>query len=129
MPAFVAVIKLAWISGVVLLNVRDRFVNQTQRNFGRHGFAARIPGGDRKRTLVARLVLLPIGFHVDREKLLHWRNDHLLSIYEQLRITHHSRAEVDIRNVFLLDWQLDQPGRSGDVHQFVTVEILAFDTK
>ena len=82
-----------------------------------------------ERSFFARLILFAIGFHIDRQKLLHRRHDDLLRVDKQLRVADHRGAEIDVRNMLLFDRQLDQFRRAGDVDQLVTVEIFAFDAE
>src|SRR6185503_16236935 len=129
MRALVAVVKLPWISGVVLLNVFDRFVNETKSNLSRNRKAFRILCTYAKSSFFLWLVLFTIGVDCDVEKPFHRRDHNLFLSCKGLSIANHQRAEIDVGNVLLLDRQFDQFCVSGHMDQTVTEQVFTFDTK
>ena len=73
--------------------------------------------------------MLAIGLYVNRKKLLHGRNDDLLLVDIELRLTNHRGIEINVRDMLVLDRQFNELCRSGDMNQFVAIEIFAFHTE
>src|SRR6266545_5096227 len=85
--------------------------------------------GDGERALFPRLVLLAVGFHFDREETLRWGNDDLFGVRENLAVADHHRAQEDVGCVPLLNRNLDEFDRAGEVDELITVQILALDAE
>ena len=119
-------VKLSRIARIIRLDVINRFIHYPQGHFGRHGFAILVAGGDGESPGVPRLVFVAIGFHIDLEKILEGRNDHLFCIQEDLRVADHRGTQEDIGDMLFLNGQLEEFHGARKVDELVTVEVLAF---
>ena len=61
--------------------------------------------------------------------MLDRRNDDLLGIEEQLAIADHRRAKKDIRDMFLCNRNLDQPGSTGKMHELIAEQVVTFNAE
>ncbi len=121
MLAFGSKIELAWVAGIVLLNVKDRFVHQAEGDFCGDRLASVVTGGDLKRPFFARLVLGPIRLHIYREEVFQGRNDDLFCVYENLPIVHHGRAQENVRHMLFFNRQFDELNRTVEVNELVVI--------
>src|ERR1043165_7399412 len=129
MRAFLSVIELSRIAGVVLLNVLHRLVAQSQRNLRCHWTPIHVLRTDRECAFCTWLVLLAIGFYRHCQKSVDGRHHHLLRIRIPARIADHHGVEVNVRNILLLDRQLEQLSGAFDMDHLVAEQIFAFDTE
>ena len=75
------------------------------------------------------LVLFAIRLHCNRKEPVHRRHYNLFSIQKRIRIADHQRAEINIWNMLLLDWEFDEFGISSYMDHLVTKQVFAFDTE
>ncbi len=125
--ALLAVEELPRIARVVLLDVEDRLVHERERDLGRDRVAVVVARCHAQRAGLTRLELLAVRLHLDLEEVVH-RGDHDLSaVQQQLAVVHHGGLEEHVRDVPLLDRELDQLDRAVEVDQAVVVQLLALD--
>ena len=110
--AFGAEIKLSRIACVIILNVKNRFVREAQRDFGGNRLAFVIFRRHRERAFVARLILRAVGFHLDVQEIFHWRHDYLFRVSENLPVVHQCCAEENIRRIFFVHGQVHKLHRA-----------------
>src|SRR6185369_17429687 len=129
MRAFAAIVKLSRISGVVLLNVLDGLIDKSEGNLSRNRKSFRILCAYAKSSFFLWLIMFTIGVDCNVEKTFHRWNHNLLLSRENLSIVDHQRIEIDVRNMLLLNRQLDQFRVSSYMDQAVAEQIFTFDTK
>src|SRR5215468_3800786 len=88
-----------------------------------------IARGDGEGALFARLVLLAVGLHFDREETPRRGNDDLFGIRENLAVADHRRAQEDVGRVPLFNRNLNELDRAGEVDELITMKVLTLDAE
>ena len=128
-PLAVVEEELPRVGGVLGLDREDGLVDQSERHLGGDGLAVGIAGHHRQRTLVARLIGVAIGAHLQIEEIPDRRHHHLLAVGVEPPVADHVGLKVDVGDVPLPKGKLDELDRAGHVHEPVAVHVVALDGK
>jgi len=127
--SFAAEEKLTRVAGVVLLDVGNGLVDGGQGYFRRDGVARVVARDDLQGAGLPRFVRITIKGQIDFDKVASRRHDDSFLIHKKLLIADHRRAQEDVRNVLLVDFQLEQFDRTLEVHETIAQQVLGFDAE
>ena len=125
--ALLPVEELARIAGVVGLDVRQRLVDDGQRELRRHGPPLVVLDRHDDLARLARLVVRTVVGDVDVEELARRRDDQLLAVLERLAVEDAHGAEPDVGDVAVVDGQADELDGAVEVQHLEVLQRVALD--